>query len=151
MRSGELGPKELEWGRRDLGWVGGVGDGVGFGGFKSGVGVEEVRGVRGLGSEEFGSRGWVGIGEIGGVGVWGQGLGLGVRSGVGGVEIGGTGVKEVGIRGVNDVSNFFDPNSPDSNFFNPTIPIPTSLTPIPMSMSVSTPMSATWPSGTARR
>ena len=60
--------------------------------FKSGVGVEVVRGVGGLGSkrlelgsEEFGSKSQVGIREV---------------RGVGGVEVGGIAVREVEIRGV---------------------------------------------------
>ena len=65
--------------------------------FKSEVGVEVVRGVGGLGSkrlelraEEFGSRGRVGIGEVGGLGCgvgFGK-LGLGGQEGLGSGELG---------------------------------------------------------------
>ena len=68
----ELGSKELksgglEWGRRGWSWI--------RRGSSQGVGVKDIRGVGGLGSkelgsEEFGSRGRIEIGEVGGVGVW---------------------------------------------------------------------------------
>ena len=81
-------------------------------GFKSEVGVEVVREVGGLGSkrlelgwEEFVSRDWVGIREVGGVGV-GGGVRVvavgGVRSegvGVGGLGIGKLGSGELGSGG----------------------------------------------------
>ena len=50
----------LEWGQRGWNWVQRVSS--------QGVGVGEVKGVGGYGSEEFGSRGRVEI-KVGGVGV----------------------------------------------------------------------------------
>ena len=84
------------WGRRGWNWVRRV--------LSQGIGVGEVKGVGGLGSkglelgsEEFGSRGRVGIKEVGGVGFGRLGLGklgLGVgydRLGLGELGLGGWG------------------------------------------------------------
>ena len=116
---------------------------LGSEGFKSGVGVKVVRGVGveavGVGVEgvwaEWGSERSKRLGSgcgskigfwklgLGGVVELGSGeLGLG-KLGSGKLESGRIGVERVRIRGVDDVSNFIDPNSPDSNFPNP-IPRP---------------------------
>ena len=110
-RVGVRGGGGLEWGRRGSSWVGRLGSEkmeLGSQGFKSGVGVEMVRGVGGWGQSgwSWGGRslGRVGIREVGGCGVgvrdWVRELG-GVGSGeVGGLGVGGVGVRVVGIRGV---------------------------------------------------
>ena len=106
----EWGRRGSSWGRKGWSWLRRI--------LSQEVGFGEVKGVGGLGSEEFGSRGRVEIKEVGGVGVrgWVWEVGVGVREvggyerlGAGGVESGvglgrlgsgGLGLRElVGIRG----------------------------------------------------
>ena len=139
----------MEWGRRGLNRVEGLGSErmeLGSERFKSRVGVEVVRGVGGLeskrlelGSQEFGSRGQViGIREVGWVGLGKLGMAGGVRRGW---ESRGIGVSEVGIRVVGVEGDLGSKKSRSRGLMTfptsltPTPPIPTSLTPTPPTLT----------------